>query len=669
MLFMKILYLILALAGSLLACGAGNAQHINNMLEQSDIFQSFGSVSDSDLFAQANHSYPYEFLSKESSVRFIEEGTRISVIVDFLIRIKVYSNDPIEMAEASLVGIPFYAANNIERVLLIDGITHHPDGSRSYLDPESIRTVDLNSRYRIVEFEMPDVSEGAVLEYRYRMERRYLEELPDFYFSERVPTREAVLYMQNSDFVRYNVIDENITFDLEYSEARIDTSSVPLIFTYNRPDPVFVQRWIARSIPALDATAYISSIDDIRGKLKFQISEFGAPRQPLENSWEFVSAQILRHNNPYHFIENYPVLKQAGRQIADHSDTLEQAQDSIFAYVNSMSQYNGQPAVFAERGLDHVLQRQPGNQAEINLTLMAMLTGAGIDARPLYLSGRELGRINKSFPSLFQFNRLMIYSEIGENVTFMDASYPFSMPGLIPVESYNEQGLVLSEREYKWVDIQPERSVFDINLTMEADLTAEGNLSGRLSADVRGYPARQMRERISLGLNAVEIAAETFFESYSNASVTTAEIKSNPEERGVLNITADFKIPSYAVTFSDGIEFRPMVVGYLINNPFEETVRRVPVTLDAPELLTLTYIIRLPDGFRLNADGGTNRTDLRGASLFEEYFIEGNQIEYTFDIQISQKEFPAAVYNQLRRLYERWVNISNENWYIRREPS
>ena len=636
------------------------------MLEQADIFSSFGEISRSDLFSEADHDHPYEFLSKHSSIRFSEEGTRISVIADYLIRIKVYSDNPIEMAEASLVGIPFYAENGIERILLIEGITHNQDGSRTYLNPETVRTADLNPRYRIVEFEMPDVQQGSLLEYRYRLERRYIEELPDFYFSERVPTREASLFIQNSDFVRYNVIDENITFDLEYSEARIDTSSVPLIFTYNRPHPVFVQKWKATSIPALDVASYISSIDDIRGKLKFQISEFGAPRQPLENSWEFVSAQILRHNNPFHFISGFPELMEAGRAIADETPTPEVARDSIFSYVNSLSQYNGQPAVFSERGLRHVLMQQPANQAEINLTLLAMLRGAGIFAKPLYLSGRELGRINMSFPSLFQFNRLMIYSEIGDEVSFMDASYPYSLPGLIPVESYNEQGFVLLENEYKWVDIQPEKSLFEISMDLDADLSLDGTLTGRLTADVRGYPARQMRERRSLGLSAAEIVRETFFESYSTAAVSQAEMEIDNTERGMVQIEANFTIPSYALTFTDGIEFSPMIVGYLIANPFEETTRNVPVTLDAPELLTLRYTIRLPEGYSLQTDGGTNRTDLRGASLFEEYLVEGNQIEYLFDIHITQKEFPAAVYNQLRRVYERWVNISNDRWYIRR---
>jgi hypothetical protein len=61
---------------------------------------------------------------------------------------------------------------------------------------------------------------------------------------------------------------------------------------------------LPRDIAAVDNEAYISSINDLRGRLKFQVSEFGRPRQPLDNSWEIVVAQIRRQgDNPYQVIE------------------------------------------------------------------------------------------------------------------------------------------------------------------------------------------------------------------------------------------------------------------------------------------------------------------------------------------------------------------------------
>ena len=640
------------------------AQFDREILDEVRVFNRFGDISESDLEADGDHGYPYEYLKKETLIRVQERDRGIVAMVDNLIRIKVHTDDALEKAEASMVGIPYYFADDVERIVNFEAVTHHPDGTQSRLERGNTATVDLNTRYRILEFEMPDVEQGSIIEYKYTLERRYIEELPDFYFAHRVPTREATLYVQNADFVRYDVVEQNVNFDVHYEEHRVDTSSIPLVFTYQRPDPVFVQKWSAEDIPAVDAATYISSIDDIRAKMKFQISEFGMPRQSLENSWDYVAAQIYRNYNPYNLVDEFDDLKNAGRDIAANEETKEQAMNSIFRLLNGTVQFNEQPGVFPERSLEHVIEGEPSDQAEINLTLLAMLRGAGIKAKPLYISNRDFGRINKSFPSLFQFNSLLVVSEIEGDTYFMDASYPNSVPNLIPVEAYNEQGMALGEDGYEWIDISPDRSIFKLDIEMDAVLTHNGNLRGTLFAQTRGYPAQQIRQNLERGTPLRDIIRETFFDVYDDIELSGNEIRVDDRDLDDVRVSTTFEIPNYAVTFTEGIEFRPMVVGYLFRNPFESDERRAPITLDAPELISISYNIELPDGFSVDVSGGTNTTSLRGASLFEEYLTEQNRIEYTFEVDINRKEFPADDYNQLRQLYQRWVSLSNDTWYI-----
>ena len=641
-----------------------NSQNGLEILDEIEIFDKFGTLTSQDLLIEADHNYPYEFILKESSIRMVEEGRSLIATIDYLIRIKVYSDDPIHRAEASLVGIPFYFADGIERVYHIEGITYQPDGRVSILQQNQLRSVDLNSRYRIIEFELPDVEQGSVLEYKYRLERRYIEELPNFYFSERVPTRKARLNFQNSNLVRYNIIEENTDFDVQFVEQRVDTSNVPLIFTYRRPEPILFQRWSAEKIPAIDSESYVSSIDDVRGQLKFQVSEFGIPRQPLENSWEFVTAQILRNNNPYEFISFFPHLMELGSQISENLSGLTEAQDSVFAYINRKAQFNGQSAVFAERGLNHVLEGEPANQAEINMTLLALLRGAGIDAYPMYISGREFGRINRDFPSLFQFNRVLIASEIDGIIQLMDASYSNSLPGLITIDSNNGDGMVVRQDHHEWIAVEPDLSRFMLDIELNASLSDRGDLSGTISATTYGYPSRTIRGDLQSGRAFDRIIAETFFDVYTDVVLTNSNVEVDSENPDKILIKSDFSISNYSTTFSDGIEFRPMVVGYLFNNPFESEQRRIPITLDGPEFINIQYNIELPPGYSFEVTGDTRSTSLPNASLYEEYFLDGNLLEYSFDIEISRKEFSAEDYAELRKIYNRWVQLSNEAWLI-----
>jgi len=637
-----------------------NIIHSQLVIEQSE----FGEIPDSLYRLEATGETPFEYLSKEAIVRFDERKGNIVSIIDYHIRIKVYSDDELKKTEASLIGIPFYSSDDMEEIINIRAITHQPDCSRDRLDESEVRTVDLNTRYKVREFTMPNVQKGSIIEYSYRIIRKYIEELPDFNFSHRVPTRAASLTLLNERYLRYEVVPENINFDLKTTEQRIDTSSVPLVFSYKRPEPVLVQKWSAQKIPAIDESAYISSIDDLRGKLKFQISEFGIPRQPLENSWDLVAAQIRRSMNPMKIVnENTELLKQ-GKEIAEILDNEIAAQDSIFSLVNEKSQFNNMNGAFSGDDFSHVLEGEPANQADINMTLLSLLRGASIDAWPLYISGRDFGRINKAFPSVYQFNRMLVVSYINNKEYFMDASFPESNPDLIPVESYNEQGLLIKNESHKWLDINPEQSRFDLDVTLQASVSQDGTLNGSIHVSSAGYPAQEIRREMESGKTPDEVAKKIFFEAYSDSEISNTKIEKSGKNNLHVDLSADFKMQEYAASFTDGLQFRPMIVGYLLRNPFESTTREAPITLDAPEKLSIRYEISLPDGFKVEEANQSRSTNLPGASLSESYQSDEQKIVYIFEVEISNKEFPADLYSQLRRLYERWVTLSNDEWFI-----
>jgi len=643
------------------------AQQDSKQIGIESIFSNFGTLPSQHLESEADHNYPFEYLSKESSIRFVEQGGSIKAIIDHLVRIKIYADEPLEIANAALVGIPVYEADEMEQVRDLEGITYLPDGSTVRLQDEDVSRSELNSRYSILEFEMPAAEAGAVLEYKYSVHRRYIEELPDFYFSHRVPVRNASVILQNERYLRYDAVTQNVDFEINYSSREIDTSSVPLVFSYSRHEPILVEKWQATDVPPVDHTNYVSSVNDIRGKVKFMISEFGMPRQPLDNSWELVAAQMRRNASPEDVISDHDKLREIGEEIGSQYGDLKSAQDSIYQYLNETVLYNGTSAVFVDDSLDHVLASEPANQAEINMTLLAMLRGAGIKSYPLYISGRDFGQINQSFPSVYQFNRMLVNSRINEEDYFMDASFPYSEPGLIPVESFNEQGFILRNDSYEWININPDKSLFILTVFVDMALSEEGSLSGTLSASAVGYPAQQLFSRLKSGESTQNVAASMFLDMYPEVEIQRADIHLNegPERHAAVEI--DFRIEQYAASFNDGLEFRPMVVGYLFQNPFESSERRVPITLDAPEKLMITYKLTLPEEYGTEETGETRQTRLSGAELNERYAVNGDMLQYSFEIDIARKEFPAETYAQLRRIYKRWVALSNSTWLLEKQ--
>ena len=631
--------------------------------------QAYGEIPDSLFYMERYAPAPsasYLYTLKELHITFENDGNSVVALMDYHVRIKVFDASA---REVSLVAIPYYFDRKLEQVVEIEAATHLAPGRQISLKEGAVRTININSRYNVKEFTLPEVRDGAVLEYKYRVKRRYIEELPDFYLNNQAPTALARVSLTYPGYLRYQTIVENYDGALEHTTEEIDTSSVAKVFTLPRPDPILKETWTARDIPAMEDEAYISSVDDYRGKLKFKMSEFGVPRQSLENSWDFVVAELRRNQNVLEIARNNEKARALGRSIARRmdDDEMEAVQDSIFRYLNGRVNFSGNKSPYSEMGDVQVLSGEPADQAAINQTLLAMLQGAGIEAYPLLISTRQFGQINRSFPSFFQFNGQLIYSEIDGSSYYMDASFPHSQPNLIPVDTYNETGLLLKRNSYSWQEIKPVKSLFDISISMEGRLDEEGNLTGTVRARSAGYPVQVIRQKRYNGDNVSAIVRQAVFDGYSKASLQDPKLENLHSYQEPVTVESRFRLPRYGTSFSDGIEFRPMVVGFLLSNPFQDERRDYPVTLDAPEKLNLSYEIEIPDGFEVQAGYQNKAIELPGARFAESYNFSDGLLRYEFNIDISRKSFEPDLYPQLLKLYERWVELSNTQWLIKRQ--
>lgn len=611
----------------------------------------------------ADPDIPFIYALKSLDVTFEEGEQSIVAVLRYHVRVKIFDAS---VKEASVVGIPYYFENDIERVSDIEAVTWQSPDERVVLPPDQIRTINVNARYNVKEFTMPAVQDGSVVEYAYTIRRRYIEELPDFYLSHQVPTSRAEVSITYPRYLRYKVVPQNFSGSLQHSKTRVDSSNAPKIFTYPQPEPIIKETWRATEIPAVKEEAYVSSLDDYRSKIKFQLSEFGIPRQALENSWDYVVEEIRRKQDILSKIGANTRAAAIGADIANVFETQEAAQDSIFRYVNAQVNFSGSTSLFSDVRDEAVLSGTPSDQAAINQTLIAMLNGAGIEAYPLLISTRESGQINTSFPSFFEFNGQLVHSKIGDETYFLDASFPHSQPNLIPVNTYNETALMLKPASYEWVDVEPEKSAFSIQVEMQARLQRDGTLSGSVVSRNIGYPSQLIRQQRSEGQMPAQIIKQAVFDGYSDVQLTAPRIQDMYSFDQPVQLKTDFTLPGYATSFSNGLEFRPMVVGYLMSNPFSQAERDLPVTLDAPEKLDLSYRITLPEGYTVEESPPNRTVELPGAMFREQYTVNGQTIAYEFHIDISRKQFSPEVYPRLLNLYERWVNLSNSSWLISR---
>lgn len=624
----------------------------------------YGNIPDSLLQMKTYSAAPdadYIYAYKGLDIRFLVENNSIEAILKYLVRIKVLDS---EGGKASVVDIPYYFQNNIESIMALKGETIHPDGTRIPLDTTGIRTISVNSRVKLKEFTLPNPTPGSVLEYAYTVKRRYIEELPDFYFMNTAPTAYSLVRLINSKYIRYDATPVNMKKPPHHIRQSIDTSSVHLIFTQPHPPPVIIDNWYEFNVPALHKEPYITSLDDYRWKMKFIWKEFGNPRQELEKSWDIVAAEIRKRHGLEDNMEKYKDLLDIGKRFKTEGLDSTAMQDSIFLYVNRKVTYNNNTSVFSEKDLSQVLAGKPSDQSAINQALIMILRGAGFKANPLLISTRDWGKILTNFPSVYQFNGLIAYTHVNGKDYFMDASKPHSVPNLLPVTDINGSGFLLKADNYRWVTIDPTRSVFHMDVNLTCRLSAEGSLTGHVEASHEGYLAQQLRSKKESPVSNYDIVRSDLFGRYATPEIDSIKFRNlNDYDKPVI-INADFKLKDYATSYQSGLELAPLVVGYLLKNPFGNNERSLPITLQAPEELTVHFHMKLPEGFNMKHIQNNVRMNIPGAYLSFQTHAGKKELSYDFSVGVNRKKFGTDLFPQLIDMYQKWVELSHTQIFI-----
>lgn len=627
----------------------------------------YGVIPDSILHMSEYKKVPsadYIYVFKGVDIHFNVNGNSIAAILKYHVRIKVFDK---KGEKAALVDLPFYFKNNIERIISIKGITVQPDGKRVKLNTSDIRTIGVNDRYKLKEFKMPDVKPGSVIDYTYTIRRKYIEDLPDFYFMNTEPTLYSRIRLINSKYIRYDTKAVNMKQPPHHIRQKIDTSSVPKIFTIPQPPPVVIDNWYVFNVPALHKEPFITSLNDYRWKMKFVWKSFGNPRQILGKSWAIVAAEIRNRKGLFNNIKKSPKVAAIGEKIAKSVSDPKARLDSVFRFVNDAITFDGSTGIFTQQKLNNVLKGQPANQAGINQALIVMLKAAGIQANPMLISTRKWGKILNQFPSMYQFNGLIAYAKVAGQSYFMDATIKNSYPNLLPVKMINGSGFLIKPDSFKWIKLKPGRSHFSMKVTIKARIDTTGNIYGNIHSENYGYLAQKIRNQLNSSLSKFDIVHEDLFGRYNNPDFSHIRFSNIHEFSKPVTISSNFKIPQYAISFQSGLELEPLLVGYMMKNPFGSNNRNLPVTLQAPEHIKVNFEMKLPPNYVLKQLKNDIQDQIPGANLSFNYNSDRHLLKYHFQVNVNRKNFGQDLFPQLINMYQKWIEISTTKIFIKKE--
>ncbi|AOW20551.1 DUF3857 domain-containing protein [Urechidicola croceus] len=618
----------------------------------------FGKVSKEELEEQY---YPLDstanaaYLFKKRRTFATVLGNEIKLITEVQVRMKIYNQEGFDWAteEISLFG---ESNSDSEKVSNLKAVTYNLENGEieeTKLDKNSVFKETKSSSWKVSKFTMPNLKEGSVLEWTYKIYSPYFTHIDDIQIQYEIPVKNYETKIQLLEWFNFNKRQKG------YYPFKI-TESSKRNSTLNTNDKTI--EIIEKNIPALKEEPYVNSMKNYAASLQLEVASLSAPTLGLfENyatSWEGVAKDIFKSSSFGGELKKTGHLKDDMVQLNAELTTLPAKIGGALQYVKSKIKWNGNYSQYAEKGLRKAYNDGSGNIGDINLTLVAVLRELGVDANPALVSTRNNGV--PLFPTRRGFNYVIAVAETDQGKIMLDASEKYSLPNVLPLRAMNWNATI----------VRKNGSVGFVKLGSSIASVEESNLNYKISED-----------GLIEGMNRVKyenLSAIGYRNSNDNLNeedwISKIEQKNNDIEILNFRVTNMDNISKpvlelYKFEKEDGVEvigdkmyLSPLLFKANDENPFKLENREYPIDFGAPWDEKIMTSIEIPVGFKVESlpeDLAIGMTDEMGVFVYKVE-TSGNKIQLSSMVKINKGIVPANYYLEMKEFFKQIVTKQTE---------
>ena len=340
----------------------------------------------------------------------------------------------------------------------------------------------------------------------------------------------------------------------------------------------------------------------------------------------------------------------------------------IHDYVRKNMQWNETNSIWALDGVKSAWKDKKGTAGEINLILVNLLKDADVAAHPVLVSTRENGRVNTRVAGYDQFNKVMAYVTIGDNIYVLDATDKYTPANLIPYDVVNTEGLVIEKYdsfEWGWKTLWNENQQFKNNTFITANIDDKGMLSGSAIITSSDY-SRYIR------MDKLKEGKEKFTDAWLNQDKKNIKIDS----LGFENENTDSLPLIQHVNFSQKISssgdynyFVANLFSGLDKNPFIADERFSDIFFGANQQYSIVGNFVIPEGYSfdqlpknvkmITPDTSIVFTRMSGAS--------DNNLTVRFTLEFRHPYYFTDEYDYFREFYKKLFSLLNEQFVFKKK--
>ena len=627
----------------------------------------FGKVSKEEIkekFYPLDSTADAAYLNKyERRYCDFSSGKGLTLVTEIVERIKIYTKEGFRYATKS---IHYYNpdSGSGDKLGSIKAYTYSLEGDnviKTKLEKDQIFKEKINSYFSAKKITMPNIKEGVVLEIKYTNRSTYFTSIDDVNFQYSIPVKNYYCQLEIPEMFGFNKRSKG------YYIIPMQQSSK----TSNVGDfSIDVFKFEGKDVPALsDREPFVYSYSDYRGGIEFELTDidmiqFGGRYTRYSSSWQKITEQIYKSTS------FGGELKKTGHfkddlltTLADSSSDVDKT-FSVFNFVKNKIKWNGNYGKFTQNGLRKAYKENVGNVADINLTLIAMLREAGINANPVLVSTKSHGI--PLFPTIKGFNYVICIAEFPDNkFMLLDATEPYSSPNVLPTRDLNWKGRkILKNGTSTFIDLNSNNYASkenNINIKITEDMMVEGIMRTKLD----NLNALKFRKRY---FKAKEESLINKFEENNELEIEDFKVSNMKKLGKPIVRSIRFSSENLIEDINGKIYIEPLLFLSEHENPFKREKRTFPVDFVTPQKTRSTVSIQIPEGYKvtkLPEPIAIGLPDKLGVFKFQTVQT-GNVINTRCIFQINESLISPTYYTYLKGFYAEMVKKESEKIVLER---
>ncbi len=596
----------------------------------------------------------------------IEIKDDIEIIYTRHKRIKILTD---EGAKDVDVSIPYHKK---ERIFKIQAQTIN-GSEKTTISKKEMFDEQVEGAYYKKKIAFPNVKAGSIIELRYSYSSPFFVIPNSWYFQGDLPVRWSECRFELPQYMEYVQVS-NVFKPYDVKEVK-DANMV----AFGKTASSAIYRFAMKDMEALKEEAYITTMNDYRNKIQFQLVAIRPPSPPYPlgsetkymTDWPDLMRRWMKADGggrQFKYKANHKKILNDARDYTASVKGQEEKMKKLFEFIQKSYTWDGSFWRYGEeKNLNAAYETKSGNSAEINMSLLACLKDADIEAYAVLLSTRSKGKLQKIYPMIAQFNHLIVFAKVDGKEYVLDAVDDELAPNMIHPQALNGEGLLIQEdvKEAAWVRLAPLRGdeVININLTVDGD-EAMADYTGIYT----GYRARNKRSAYKKQ-GEEEYIEDRLGEVY-DFEVEESEFTNlnKPGDRFIekMNFSTSDAID---MSTGDNIYINPLLMEQMSERIFSLEKRNYPVDIAYPYSEKYIMNLSIPEGYEVIEQPKNIKLALPDNNGSYLYLIEvtGDKIQLRTEERLNKPLFTPEEYSGLKEFFDKIFDKEAEQIVLKKK--